>query len=85
MNKATYIQRQSKRIKVHINSYKTEKSLRIPKGSSELVYQTEHTTQWPKEKVKKDRHRSTNHSHKTKDRVTRPPLKTGVHSGAPEG
>ena len=28
---------------------------------------------------------STKHTHKTKDRVTATPLKTGVNSGAPEG
>jgi hypothetical protein len=33
--------------------------------------------QWPKEKVQKDKQRSTKHTHKTKDRVTRTPLKTG--------
>jgi hypothetical protein len=34
-----------------------------------------------------DKHRSTRHPHKTKDRVTRTPLKTGVgeNSGATEG
>ena len=37
----------------------------------------EQTTQWPKEKVLKDKQRSTKHSYKTKDRVTRIPLKTG--------
>ena len=36
----------------------------------------EQTTQWPKEKVQKDKQRSTKHTHKTKDRVTRTPLKT---------
>ena len=36
------------------------------------------TTQWPKEKVQKDKQRSTKHTHKTKDRVTRTPLKMGV-------
>ena len=35
------------------------------------------TTQWPKEKVQKDKQLSTKHTHKTKDRVTRTPLKTG--------
>jgi hypothetical protein len=35
------------------------------------------TTEWPKEKVQKDKHRSTKHTYKTKDRVTRSPLKTG--------
>ena len=38
----------------------------------------EQTTQWPKEKVQKDKQRSTKHTYKTKDRVTRTPLKTGV-------
>ena len=33
----------------------------------------------------KDKQRSTKHTYKTKDRVTRTPLKTGVTSGAPEG
>ena len=37
----------------------------------------EQTTQWPKEKVQKDKQRSTKHTYKTKDRVTRTPLKTG--------
>ena len=36
----------------------------------------EQTTQWPKERVQKDKQRSTNHTHKTKDRVTQTPLKT---------
>jgi hypothetical protein len=33
---------------------------------------------------KKDKQRSTKHTHKTKDRVTRNRLKTGVNSGAPD-
>jgi hypothetical protein len=33
------------------------------------------TTQWPKEKSTKDKLRSTKHTHTTKDRVTRTPLK----------
>ena len=37
----------------------------------------EQTTQWPKEKVQKDKQRSTKHTYKTKDRVTWTPLKTG--------
>jgi len=35
----------------------------------------EQTTQWPKEKVQKDKQWSTKHTHKTNDRVTRTPLK----------
>jgi hypothetical protein len=37
----------------------------------------EQTIQWPNEKVQKDKQRYTKHTHKTKDRVTRSPLKTG--------
>ena len=42
----------------------------------------EQTTQWPKEKVQKNKQQ---HTHKAKNRITRIPLKTGVNSGAPEG
>jgi hypothetical protein len=42
-----------------------------------IVFQTEQTTQWPKEKVQKDKQRSTKYTYKAKDRVTRTPLKTG--------
>ena len=35
-------------------------------------------------KVQTDKQRSTKHTHKTEDRVTRTPLKTGVNSGALE-
>jgi hypothetical protein len=38
-----------------------------------------------RKKVQKDKQRSTKHTYKTKDRVTRTPLKIGVSSGAPEG
>jgi hypothetical protein len=41
-----------------------------------LYIEEEQTTQWPKEKGQKDKQRSTKHTHKTKDRVTRTPLKT---------
>jgi len=37
----------------------------------------EQATQWPKEKVQKDKQRSTKHTYNTKDRVPRTPLKTG--------
>jgi hypothetical protein len=61
-------------------------SLKIPKRQSESVYiEEEQTTQWPKEKVQKDKQRSTKHTYKTKDRVTRTPVKTGLNSDAPEG
>jgi hypothetical protein len=37
----------------------------------------EQTTQWPKEQGQKDKQRSTKHTHKAKDQVTRTPLKIG--------
>jgi hypothetical protein len=42
-----------------------------------LVTREEQTTQWPKENLLKDKQRSTKHTHKTKARVTRTPLKSG--------
>ena len=36
-------------------------------------------------KGKRDNNNLQNNTHKTKDRATRPPLKTGVNAGAPEG
>ena len=44
------------------------------KGVIIIVYRR---TQWPKEKVQKDKQRNTKHTYKTKDRVTRTPLNTG--------
>ena len=38
-----------------------------------------------KRKRQKNKQRSTKHTHKTKDRVARTPLKTEVNSGAPKG
>ena len=40
-------------------------------------YIEEQTTQWPKEKVQKEKQRFTQYTYKTKDRVTWTPLKTG--------
>jgi hypothetical protein len=46
--------------------------LKIPKGGNQNPYiEEEQTTQWPKEKVQKYKHRSTKHTYKTKDRLTR--------------
>jgi hypothetical protein len=62
------------------------KSLKIPKGGNQKPHiEEEQTTQWPKEKVQKDKQRSTKHTYKTKDRVTRTHYKPGVNSGAAEG
>ena len=41
------------------------------------------TTQWPK-KGQKDKHRSTKHTHKTKDRITQTPLKTECEISLPK-
>ena len=37
------------------------------------------TTQWANEKEQKDKQLSTKYTHKTKDRETRTPLKTGCN------
>ena len=52
-------------------------SLKIQKGGNQNSYIEEYNgrTQWPKEKVQKDKQRSTKHTYKAKDRVTRTPLK----------
>jgi hypothetical protein len=51
--------------------------LKIPNGGNQNLYiEEEQTTQWPKEKVQKDKQRSTKHTYKTKDRVTWTPLIT---------
>ena len=50
---------------------------RYQRGNQNPYIEVEQTTQWPKEKVQKDKQRSTRHTYKTNDRVTRTPLKTG--------
>jgi hypothetical protein len=53
--------------------------LKIPKGGNQNRYiEEEQTTQWPEEKAQKDKQRSTKHTHKTKDRIKRAPLKVTV-------
>jgi hypothetical protein len=54
-----------------------KKSLKIPKGQSESVYRSRTDNTMAKKKIQKDKQRSTKHTYKTKDRVTRIPLKTG--------
>jgi hypothetical protein len=46
---------------------------RYQRGTQNLYIEEEQITQWPKEKVQKQR--STKHTHKTKDRVKRTPQK----------
>jgi hypothetical protein len=48
---------------------------RYQRGNQKPYIEEEQTTQWPKEKVQKDKQRSTKHTY-TKDRVTQTPLKT---------
>jgi predicted KAP-like P-loop ATPase len=66
-------------------SYKTENTFLFnrPEPTKELndacfVVEEEQTTQWPKGKVQKDKQQSTKHTHKTKDRVTRTPLRNVI-------
>jgi hypothetical protein len=57
-----------------------KKSLKIQmyqRQGNQNPYIEEQTTQWPKEKVQRDKQRSTKHTHKTNDWLTRTPLKTG--------
>ena len=56
---------------------KASRVWRSQRGNQNPYIEEEQTTQWPKEKVQKDKQRSTKHTYKTKDRVTRTPLKTG--------
>jgi hypothetical protein len=61
-----------------------QKSLKTPKGGNQSPYiEEEQTMQWSKEKGQKDKQRSTKHTHKTKDGVTRTPITQyyTVHSG----
>jgi hypothetical protein len=50
---------------------------RYQRGNQKPYIEEVQTTQWPNEKVQKDKQRSTKHTYKTNDRVTRTPLKTG--------
>jgi hypothetical protein len=42
-------------------------NLRYQRGNQNLYIKEEQTTQWPKEKVQKDKQRSTKHTYKSKD------------------
>ena len=53
------------------------RALRYQRGYQNLYIEGEQTTQWPNEKVQKNKQLSTKHTHKTKDLVTRTPLTTG--------
>ena len=58
--------------------------MKIPNGQSESQYRRRTEKARAKRKRIK-RQRSTKHTHKTKDRVTRTPLTQGMNSGFPEG
>ena len=49
---------------------------RYQRGNQNPYIEEKQTAQWPKEKVQKNKQRSTKHTHKTKDRVTWTPQKT---------
>ena len=55
----------------------TRRVWRYQRGNQNPYIEEEQTTQWPRENVQMGKQRSTNHTYKTKDRVTRTPLKTG--------
>jgi hypothetical protein len=59
------------------NIFKIRRVWRYQIGNQNPYIEEEQATQWPSEKVQKDKQRSTKHIYKTKDRVTRTSLKTG--------
>jgi hypothetical protein len=72
-------------IRIFISKKNRQHNGQTKGGNQNLYIEEEQTMQWPKDKAQKDKQRSTNHTYKTKDLVTRTPLKTGVNSDAPEG
>ena len=56
---------------------KHQKSKSIQRGNQNPYIEEEQTTQWPKGKVEKDKQWFIKHTYKTKDIVTRAPLKNG--------
>jgi hypothetical protein len=50
--------------------FKVRRVWRYQSGNQNLYIEEEQTTQWPKEKVQKDKQRSIKHTYKTKDRVS---------------
>ena len=67
------------------NRHSFRRVWRYQRGNQNPYIEEEQTTQWPKEKVQKDKQQSTQHTHQTKDQVTLSPLKLEGNSGAPEG
>jgi hypothetical protein len=83
-NRVNRVYPQSK-TKISYTMARLRRVWRYQKGHQNPYIEEEQKTQRSKEKGQKDKQRSTKHTFKTKDRVTRTPLKTGVKSGAPEG
>ena len=70
-----YLREIKKKISV-LTKYIGRRVWRYQRSNQNPLIEEEQATQWQKEKVQKDKQRSTKHTHKTKDRVTRTPLKT---------
>jgi adenylate cyclase class IV len=61
----------------HVSSLPLKEEFEDNNGAIRIrISKNRQRMQWPKEKVQKDKQRSTKHTYKTKDRVTRTPLKT---------
>ena len=54
---------------------------RYQSGNQNPYIEEDQTKQWSREKLQKDKQQPTKHTFKTKDRVTRNPLKTGSELG----
>ena len=59
------------------NRLYSRKVWRYQRGNKNPDIEEEQKTRWSKVKEQKDKQRSTKQTHKTKDRVTRTPIKTG--------
>ena len=66
-----------KRVHLSLSEKNARRVWRYQRGNQNPYIEEKQITQWPEEKVQKDKQRSTKHTYKTKDRVTRTPLKTG--------
>ena len=60
----------------HVTKGAQRRVWRYQRDNHNPYIEEEQTKQWTKEKIQKDKQRSTKHTHKTKDRVTRTPLNT---------
>jgi hypothetical protein len=65
-----------KTVLLHINVLR--RVWRYQSGNQNPYIEEEQTTQWPIEKVQKDKQRSTRHTYKAKNRVAPTPLKCRI-------